>query len=50
MAANIKLSDCLIAPPQTALLGLCQRLRRLLMVERGGTCPRLEGGTGHHPK
>lgn len=45
MAANIKLSDCLIAPPQAALLELCQRLRRLLMVERGGTCHRLGGGT-----
>ena len=28
-----------------ALLGLRKRLRRLRMVERGETCPRLGGGT-----
>lgn len=48
MAANIKLSDCLIAPPQSALLGLHQCLRRLFMVRKRETRPRLEGGTGHH--
>jgi hypothetical protein len=32
MAADIKLSDCLIAPPQSALLGLRKSLRRVFLV------------------